>query len=80
MTNYTSAPKVLNLVEPEPSLILRKPRSPTGLGEADTSSPMGLTHVGGERCESTKAPEYQAILSWIRDHAVDSERFKRPVP
>ena len=80
MTNYTSALKVLNLVDPEPSLILRKPRSPAGSGEADTSSPTGLTHVGGERCESTKAPEYQAILSWIRELGVDSERLKKPVP
>ena len=47
MINYNSALKVVNLGEPEASLILRKPRSPHGAGGADPSSPTGLTHVGG---------------------------------
>ena len=80
MINYTSALKVLNLDDPESSLILRKPRSPAGSGEAETSSPTGLTHVGGPRWESTDAPAYQTILSWIRAVAADSGTIKRPVP
>ena len=47
MINYNSALKVVNLGEPEASLILRKPRSPHGQGGADPRSPTGLTHVGG---------------------------------
>ncbi len=35
MINYNSALKVVNLGEPEASLILRKPRSPHGAGGAD---------------------------------------------
>ena len=56
MINYNSALKVVNLGEPEASLILRKPRSPQGQGGADPSSPTGLTHVGGPRWESTEHP------------------------
>ena len=67
MINYNSALKVVNLGEPEASLILRKPRSPQGQGGADPSSPTGLTHVGGPRWESTEHPAYRAILDWIRE-------------
>jgi hypothetical protein len=69
MTNYNSALKVVNLGDPEASLILRKPRSPQGPGVADSSSPTGLTHVGGPRWESAEHPAYQAILAWIREAA-----------
>jgi HEAT repeat protein len=67
MINYNSALKVVNLGEPESSLILRKPRSPQGQGGADVSSPTGLTHVGGPRWESTEHPAYRAILDWVRE-------------
>jgi HEAT repeat protein len=67
MINYNSALKVVNLGEPEASLILRKPRSPHGAGGADPSSPTGLTHVGGARWESTETPAYRAILDWVRE-------------
>jgi hypothetical protein len=67
MINYNSALKVVNLGEPEASLILRKPRSPHGQGGADASSPTGLTHVGGPRWESTEHPAYRAILEWVRE-------------
>ena len=67
MINYNSALKVVNLGEPEASLILRKPRSPQGQGGADASSPTGLSHVGGPRWESTEHPAYRAILDWIRE-------------
>jgi HEAT repeat protein len=70
MINYKSALKVVNLGEPEASLILRKPRSPQGQGNAVSSSPTGLTHVGGPRWESTEHPAYRAILDWIREASV----------
>jgi hypothetical protein len=67
VVNYNSALKVVNLGEPENSLILRKPRSPQGQGGADRSSPTGLTHVGGPRWDSTEHTAYRAILRWIRE-------------
>jgi HEAT repeat protein len=66
MINYNSALKVVNLGDPESSLILRKPRSPQGQGGADDSSLTGLTHVGGPRWDSTEHPSYKAILDWVR--------------
>jgi len=67
MINYNSTLKVVNLGEPESSLILRKPRSPQGQGGAEASSPTGLTHVGGPRWESAEHPAYRAILGWVRE-------------
>ena len=67
MINYNSALKVVNLGDPEASLILRKPRSPQGQGEAEPSSATGLSHVGGPRWETTEHPAYRAILEWIRE-------------
>ncbi|MBI1785717.1 discoidin domain-containing protein, partial [Candidatus Sumerlaeota bacterium] len=67
--NLNSALKVVNLGDPEQSLILRKPRSPQGQGEAPPDSPTGLVHVGGPRWASTTDPAYQEFLSWIRDAA-----------
>jgi HEAT repeat protein len=72
MINYKSMLKVVNLGEPEASLILRKPRSPQGQGNALASSPTGLTHVGGPRWESTEHPAYRAILDWIREASVSA--------
>jgi hypothetical protein len=69
MINYNSALKVVNLGDPEASLILRKPRSPQGTGATDASSPTGLTHVGGQRWENAEHPAYRAILDWIREAA-----------
>ncbi len=78
MVNYNSALKVVNLGEPEASLILRKPRSPHGAGGADPASPTGLTHVGGVRWESTESPAFRAILDWIREGvAIGRGRFPR---
>jgi hypothetical protein len=67
MINYNSALKVVNLGDPEASLILRKPRSPQGQGGAEPSSVTGLSHVGGPRWETTEHPAYRAILEWIRE-------------
>ena len=78
MINYNSALKVVNLGEPEASLILRKPRSPHGAGGADPSSPTGLTHVGGTRWESAESPAYRAILDWIREASRSASGHAEP--
>jgi hypothetical protein len=67
LINYKSVLKVVNLGEPESSLILRKPRSPDGQGGPDPASSTGLTHVGGPRWDGTEHPVYKAILAWIRE-------------
>ena len=67
MINYNSLLKVINLGDPEASLLLRKPRSPLGLWSPDASSPTGLTHVGGPRWEGAEHPSSRAILAWIRE-------------
>jgi LSD1 subclass zinc finger protein len=77
MVNFNSALKVVNLGDPEASLILRKPRSPHGQGGAEPSSPTGLSHVGGPRWETTEHPAYRAILQWIRE-ASASARAEAP--
>jgi hypothetical protein len=74
MVNYNSALKVVNLGEPESSLLLRKPRSPQGQGGADPESPTGLTHVGGPRWDGTEHPAYRAILAWIREASQAADR------
>ena len=56
MINYNSALKVVNLGQPEQSLLLRKPLSPQGQGGVDPSSPTGLTHVGGPRWRAPSTP------------------------
>ena len=67
--NYRSILKVVDTYEPERSLVLRKPLSPSGQGDEDASSPTGLTHVGGTRWNGGDDPAYQAILRWIRSSA-----------
>ncbi len=64
--NYRSLLKVIDVYRPERSLVLRKPRSPSGQGNEDPASPTGLTHVGGPRWASIDDPAYQTILQWIR--------------
>ncbi len=71
MINYNSVLKVVNLGDPEASLLLRKPRSPLGQGGPEPSSPTGLTHVGGPRWEGGDDPAYRAILGWLREAAAD---------
>jgi hypothetical protein len=65
--NYNAALKVVNLGDPESSLILRKPMSPQGQGGPDPASVTGLSHVGGQRWDSNEHPAYRAILAWIRE-------------
>lgn len=64
--NYSSVMKVINLGDPEQSLVLRKPRSPHGQGLESADSPTGVTHVGGPRWEGTDSDAYQKMLAWIR--------------
>jgi hypothetical protein len=65
-SNYRSLLKVIDVEQPENSLVLRKPLSPSGQGEQDRTSPTGLTHVGGTRWFNSEDPAYQTILQWIR--------------
>ncbi|MDG3006354.1 HEAT repeat domain-containing protein [Paludisphaera mucosa] len=71
--NFASASKVVDLGRPEASLLLRKPRSPVGQGEADATSPTGLTHVGGPRWGGLDDPAHRAVLAWIRAAAAQTE-------
>ncbi len=64
--NYRSALRAIDLEQPETSLLLRKATSPLGQGEADPSSPTGLTHIGGPRWSGADHPAYRAILDWIQ--------------
>ncbi|MFL5245089.1 MAG: discoidin domain-containing protein [Gemmataceae bacterium] len=70
MLNYNSMMKIVNLGDPEQSLVLRKPRSPQGQGFESADSPTGLTHVGGPRWDSTQHEAYVKILTWIRSASV----------
>src|SRR5947209_5075107 len=72
MLNYNSMMKVVNLGDPEQSLVLRKPRSPHGQGNESADSPTGLTHVGGPRWEGTGSDAYQKILAWLRSAGTGS--------
>ncbi|NUM53564.1 MAG: discoidin domain-containing protein [Candidatus Hydrogenedentes bacterium] len=67
INNYRSLLKVINISDPEQSLVLRKPRSPFGTGASSEESPTGVTHVGGTRWDDGTANEaYQAILAFVR--------------
>jgi hypothetical protein len=61
--NYRSALKVVNLLDPEKSLLLRKPTS-----NSETEGTVGsaqLSHGGGIRW-SRDSEEYRTILEWIQ--------------
>ena len=67
--NYRYALRVVNLAEPETSLLLRKPTS-----DAQVEGTLGaqkLSHGGGIRWEVNSA-EYKTILDWINGAAVPS--------
>jgi hypothetical protein len=78
--NYASALKVVDMSQPEESLLLRKPRSPYGQGELDPGGPTGLTHVGGLRWDGPEHPAYRAILEWIRGTDDLTKPDSPPVP
>lgn len=75
--NYRSALRVVDLENPENSLILRKPRSP-GVISPET----GVSHVGGPRWASKDHPAYQAILDWLNGAKVKQGEAlgKPPLP
>jgi len=72
-TNYLSALKVVNLNDPERSLLLTKP-----LADASTEGQVGATKVshGGDRRWPTgeKSREYQTILAWINGAKANAGR------
>ena len=62
-SHYRSALLMIDLVQPEKSMILRKPTNPS---PTKTNAPPSLeTHGGGTRFEKDSAP-YKAILGWIQ--------------
>jgi hypothetical protein len=63
--NFTYALRVINIAQPESSLILIKPTRPSdAAGDVNTYE---STHNGGQRWPGNEAsPEYQTILAWIR--------------
>ncbi|MGH9341308.1 MAG: hypothetical protein ACRD1R_17345 [Acidobacteriota bacterium] len=61
--HYRSALRVVNLQEPETSLILVKPTVPEPPQGTHSASPQ--THGGGVRWQKG-SPQYQAILDWIQ--------------
>lgn len=75
--NYQALLRVIDVDDPEGSLVLRKPLSPSGQGEEDLDSPTGLTHVGGTRWSGPEHPAYQTILQWIRTASSHPERVAR---
>ncbi|HKX31550.1 MAG TPA: hypothetical protein VJ302_27935, partial [Blastocatellia bacterium] len=61
--NYRSALKVIDLGNPENSLILRKPTSDSSVeGIAGAKS---TAHGGGIRWQGSTDPSYQTVLEWI---------------
>jgi hypothetical protein len=63
--NYRHALGVVNLAEPEKSLLLIKPTRPTD-SSGDVSDYLA-THNGGQRWPGNeRSPEYQILLQWIR--------------
>jgi len=63
--NYKSAMRVVNITEPDKSLILVKPTRPTDSG-GDVGDYLA-THNGGQRWYgSQSSDEYRTILDWIR--------------
>jgi HEAT repeat protein len=69
--NYQSALKVIDLVNPSKSLLIRKPRSPHGQGDEDPSSPTGITHVGGPRWEGNDRLFADTIMRWIGGESLE---------
>lgn len=68
---YSTALNVVDLNDPENSLILRKPTS-----TAETEGTLGsktLSHGGGVRWEKN-SPQYQVILNWIKGAAPAENR------
>ena len=67
LINYNSVLKVVNVGQPELSLILRKPLSPQSRAVTEPTSPTALTHAGGQLWNGKEHPAYKTILAWIRE-------------
>jgi hypothetical protein len=69
--NYKYAMRVVNITEPEKSLILIKPTRPT-----DSAGNVGdylATHNGGQRWHGNESSEqYRTIMEWIRGGRVEA--------
>lgn len=69
--NYRSALKVVNMADPEKSLILRKPTS-----SSESEGVVGsdrVSHGGGQRWPAD-SPEYRTILEWINGAKITSAK------
>ena len=74
MINYNSALKVVNLGEPEASLILRKPRSPQGQGGAEPPAPPACRTSAGP---GGKAPSIRPTGPFSIGSAKRQRRLRR---
>jgi HEAT repeat protein len=63
--NLESVLGVIDRADPARSLLVRKPVSPYGSGDADPESPTHFTHKGGDRWAGSDGSEYQTLLDWI---------------
>jgi HEAT repeat protein len=74
--NYKYAMRVVNIAEPDKSLILIKPTRPT-----DSAGDVGnylATHNGGQRWEGNESSDsYRTILQWIRGARMDTQAAAR---
>ncbi len=69
--NYRAALAMVNVREPENSLLLNKPVSP--LDDEGIGDSQALAHGGGVRwTEKAASAQYQAILRWIRGARLES--------
>ncbi len=60
---YRSALKVIDLNDPERSLLLKKPTSTSAAeGQVNVNA---IAHGGGQRWQGTDDPAYRAVLAWI---------------
>jgi hypothetical protein len=74
--NYKYAMRVVNITNPDKSLILIKPTRPT-----DSAGNVGdylATHNGGQRWHGNEASDqYRTILEWIRGARVETANLQR---
>ena len=74
--NYKYAMRVVNIAQPDKSLILIKPTRPT-----DSAGDVGnylATHNGGQRWEGNEQSDsYRTILAWIRGGRADTRTASR---
>ncbi|MBW3623594.1 MAG: HEAT repeat domain-containing protein [Armatimonadetes bacterium] len=73
---YRSALKVVNLREPEKSLLIVKPMSTAateGLVDA-----VKAAHGGGQRWPGTEHPDYRTLLAWLKGAKAGAEVTRNP--